>query len=609
MNMDRSLSIGNAFDGWQYCDNTSWEQYKTNNGRQMVRYSCSKNSYIDFIDSMDISEEYKSFLQLKDITFEAKWAIGIDDKSFNFDSAEIVYSWKNGESHRASLKVEDLSVIYQNKRLAIHDGSAKTFFSTLALNYYEKYKEIIEIEKLAKRADVVFEKNKDTIKLSSLTEDLDLFKTINNASDVKALYDGLKNYKGKNNPFDIFLTDVLVDKDENTLVNISIAIKILQFLSEDTEVKIQTPIISYVYFMNASESMKKLVKHFGDKDMFFATVLHYIAQKPKLRQYLQVPQNDEKRDIFNLWSLDNADVEDAKLQLEVVNLLLDNDIKPSMYELCKYELLEGERFEQLKTKYPGLANRLRKIHRNYLEDKTTTYEINRRYALEGKVLDIKYNALASDYMMIYSKEQTVKVYAWVEKTVSKYDSEKDIPKNEIKELSMIIRSNNIDVKLQVISEKQKNGTIWNDKTDNIDVIAITPFKEARSDDESAYLVFACVNNSLKAFINWKEHVDFDQNPTVATYIDGKIIKSRDWENKSEVTFYLGDTHTFIKNLSNASVVSFENINESNVSFELNGLSSLVDPLLKTCGVTSKSVCVEKGGSWHWNGSINMWECL
>lgn len=45
MSFDKSITVGQAFDNWENCKNKEWTNLKTNNQKQIVKFTCKINKW------------------------------------------------------------------------------------------------------------------------------------------------------------------------------------------------------------------------------------------------------------------------------------------------------------------------------------------------------------------------------------------------------------------------------------------------------------------------------------------------------------------------------------------------------------------------------------
>ena len=76
MSIDESLTIGQAFDNWNECENNKWDSIVEKNGRNIVEFNCTfKNikSEINTLFQNNLIEKYNfSLLDLKNNSNEDK---------------------------------------------------------------------------------------------------------------------------------------------------------------------------------------------------------------------------------------------------------------------------------------------------------------------------------------------------------------------------------------------------------------------------------------------------------------------------------------------------------------------------------------------------------
>ena len=64
MNFDKSITIGQAFDNWNSCKNKKWNEFRTDNQKQIVEFTCKINN----------------------LNCKIQWAINLDD------TTKIIYA-------------------------------------------------------------------------------------------------------------------------------------------------------------------------------------------------------------------------------------------------------------------------------------------------------------------------------------------------------------------------------------------------------------------------------------------------------------------------------------------------------------------------------------
>ena len=160
----QGTTVGDAFDNWSLCESTSWSEFQTENGINMVEYRCAAaktgySSLIAVLETLDVEaiESEMCFTviwqgldcnftvermkqTLKDgITYLVQFQINLDD---SFEMTYLgAYSPKVGEINLEELELvyidELLSVIMSND-VSLNDvtpgGSVDLLASNIALN-------------------------------------------------------------------------------------------------------------------------------------------------------------------------------------------------------------------------------------------------------------------------------------------------------------------------------------------------------------------------------------------------------------------------------------------------------------------------------------------
>jgi hypothetical protein len=93
MNFDKSITIGQAFDNWNSCKNKKWNEFRTDNQKQIVEFTCKINTL--------------------DCTIQ--WAINLDDTT-KIIYAKLLKTNKDGQILEMKITTNQLlKVIYTNK--------------------------------------------------------------------------------------------------------------------------------------------------------------------------------------------------------------------------------------------------------------------------------------------------------------------------------------------------------------------------------------------------------------------------------------------------------------------------------------------------------------
>ena len=249
MSIDESLTIGQAFDNWEECENNKWNSIVEKNGRNIVEFNCDlkniKSEIKTLFDNNTITKNEFSLLDLKNAQFKVRWAINTDKKSFKIDDIKITYLWMDDLEKTYNINPLFLESIYKNKPFGGHKGIYLLTFKDLADEYYKENKIVIDLEILAEVADNSF----SLMKSKNLFNDSKFYSEVNNSNNVNELYFSLKkvnnNLKSPDNIMDFIFSNLVdlsfndrmkLEKIDSSFLVTSIAIKLLKLYEEDKEI-------------------------------------------------------------------------------------------------------------------------------------------------------------------------------------------------------------------------------------------------------------------------------------------------------------------------------------------------------------------------------------
>ena len=122
LNFDKSVTVGDAFDKYNYCKNVKWESFTTDNGRDVVQVTCDYD-----LDNKDNSEFGRKMMKENGVAkLEVIYQFYIlkgGDNDFELNGEFFKYFDKNGkvisETDSSSLKdaLHDLKLIYDEQPL------------------------------------------------------------------------------------------------------------------------------------------------------------------------------------------------------------------------------------------------------------------------------------------------------------------------------------------------------------------------------------------------------------------------------------------------------------------------------------------------------------
>ena len=420
MSIDESLTIGQAFDNWEECENNKWNSIVEKNGRNIVEFNCDlkniKSEIKTLFDNNTITKNEFSLLDLKNAQFKVRWAINTDKKSFKIDDIKITYLWMDDLEKTYNINPLFLESIYKNKPFGGHKGIYLLTFKDLADEYYKENKIVIDLEILAEVADNSF----SLMKSKNLFNDSKFYSEVNNSNNVNELYFSLKkvnnNLKSPDNIMDFIFSNLVdlsfndrmkLEKIDSSFLVTSIAIKLLKLYEEDKEIPLNDKFLTS-YYLDFALDFEPFVSM--NKTKF--NIFMYILNKPRLSVKLIAEPNNERDLFFQLFMEDKFSSND--FIIKIINEVLNKNIKLTFNEL--------RNIDKLKISYPSLFDKLNAIKKEYIQDKKTTYELSFfQYIPTEKYngLTIKFIGTAEDYFNVYvkkdEKQVNDKIKEWNEK--------------------------------------------------------------------------------------------------------------------------------------------------------------------------------------------------
>ena len=110
LSLDKSINVGQAFDGYKYFKTKEWKAFKTEQGRRIVEF----NGEIDLTKDDNVKMAYKDCAA---VSFSVKFVINADS-SFEVASVKKTVKLSDGTSNTSDRK-EDLFLrwLYNNETL------------------------------------------------------------------------------------------------------------------------------------------------------------------------------------------------------------------------------------------------------------------------------------------------------------------------------------------------------------------------------------------------------------------------------------------------------------------------------------------------------------
>ena len=104
MQENKTLTVGEAFDGWSECESKTWSDFKSDNGQRIVQFECRVTGYPEFKKELRAilqNESKYDHFDLSSIVSTYQWKINKDD-SFQLASITTNWKWEDGKSYEAS---------------------------------------------------------------------------------------------------------------------------------------------------------------------------------------------------------------------------------------------------------------------------------------------------------------------------------------------------------------------------------------------------------------------------------------------------------------------------------------------------------------------------
>ncbi len=122
LSIDRSMTIGQAFDGWANCASTEWKHVQTDRGQNIVISICHMRDAQEFLSRVASSPAVSKtdntgaihLHGLRKAMVVLQWNINLDE-TFQLAYAEGQYAWSDGKYIQVPLDSDDtISQIYND---------------------------------------------------------------------------------------------------------------------------------------------------------------------------------------------------------------------------------------------------------------------------------------------------------------------------------------------------------------------------------------------------------------------------------------------------------------------------------------------------------------
>lgn len=118
MSMNKTLTVGEAFDKWRECEKKEWSEFKTDNGVNVVQFECDSITLGPFIFAVkDLSGDQGPYLDIVKSTFVVQWTTNKDGSSFQLEYVGDNILWADGKLAKQPVKnqISTVEDVYSNK--------------------------------------------------------------------------------------------------------------------------------------------------------------------------------------------------------------------------------------------------------------------------------------------------------------------------------------------------------------------------------------------------------------------------------------------------------------------------------------------------------------
>lgn len=141
MEFNKSITIGQAFNSWEICDDRSWSEFTTDDGISIVEFKCDATYFNkDILETVNelITKEDAKMLDIKNLDFEKvettfQFTINKDD-TFKLDNTKSVIIYTDGKQlSLANDALMELKNVYINERFRFYEVTSSEMASQLGL--------------------------------------------------------------------------------------------------------------------------------------------------------------------------------------------------------------------------------------------------------------------------------------------------------------------------------------------------------------------------------------------------------------------------------------------------------------------------------------------
>ena len=116
MDIDKSLTVGEAFDNWQDCASRKWEALETDNGRRVVQFTCDIKNSREYLNELaQYSDAQNDVLDIDKEKYIFQWRINRDE-TVGLSYVGLELTWLDGKFYEGKSPNVDAVVrsVYNN---------------------------------------------------------------------------------------------------------------------------------------------------------------------------------------------------------------------------------------------------------------------------------------------------------------------------------------------------------------------------------------------------------------------------------------------------------------------------------------------------------------
>lgn len=125
MNFNKTITIGEAFNNWNNCEDSKWDSFKTDNHTKVVEFTCKKKNVKEYFSKVKNilikqSQGYKKADYLNVVSSKEifQWTINKDD-TFQINNVQSETIWADGKKITNSVNtIRELKNVYNNSEIS-----------------------------------------------------------------------------------------------------------------------------------------------------------------------------------------------------------------------------------------------------------------------------------------------------------------------------------------------------------------------------------------------------------------------------------------------------------------------------------------------------------